>query len=69
LGDTGPEQSALALSKTPSVQEGGTNSGTLNSESTSSDPDKAYLDKRWPRLHPAVKEQIMGILRSTMDKE
>jgi hypothetical protein len=46
-----------------------TESGTPSGENAPPDPDLALLVERWPKLHPAVKEQIMATIRGTVDKE
>ena len=70
MGGRRLEQTALATTKTPISEQSGTNSGTLNDEDTPTDPDLALWIECCPKkLHPAVREHIMAILRGTPDKE
>jgi hypothetical protein len=63
MGDTGFGPSPLALSKTLIPENRGANSGALSARNDSPNPDLALLIERWPKLHPAIKDQIMAIVR------
>jgi hypothetical protein len=65
VGDTGLEPSALAPPKTPISQEQSAQDYTPVAPDSPSDPDLAEIVRRWPGLHPAVKEHVLSIVRGS----
>ncbi len=63
------EQTALTPQKTPIPETRGTESGTPNGENTSSDPDLALIQDRWPTLPEHIKAAILALVRSIPDEE
>jgi hypothetical protein len=59
----GIEHPSSTLSKTPISREASAKSGALHARNDPQDPELAYLTNRWPTLHPALKSQIMAIVR------
>jgi hypothetical protein len=64
MGGTRLEQTALALSKTPIATPSGTESGTLNGQSTPLDRDLAFLWDRWPKLPEHIRAAVLALVRS-----
>lgn len=65
LGDTGLEQSALTPPKTQISQTRGGESGAPAARIPTSDPDLDEIVRRWPGLHPAVKEHVLSLVRGS----
>ena len=61
MGGAGLEQTALALSETPIVAQGGTESGTRKDENTH-DPALTKLIEAWPHLAPEVRAAIVNLI-------
>jgi len=62
MGDTGLEQSPLAGSKTPILETGGTESGTVESGGAFNDSDLEAIVEAWPTLPGNIKLAIKALV-------
>ena len=65
----GSELTPLAGSRTPISENVCTESGTVESQKTPSDPDLALIEARWPTLPEHIRQAVLALVRSTLDKD
>jgi len=71
LGDEGNRTPIDSASKTPISQnppEKRTESGTVESENTPSDPDLALIQDRWPKLPEHIRAAVLALVRSASEQ-
>jgi len=70
MGGAGPEQTALALSKTPISEKRGTESGTLDARNEAqTDPDLMQIIDAWPSLPVGVRAEILRLAGLPKERE
>ncbi len=65
MGGTGLEQSPLAPPKTPISSHESAQNYTPRAPDGPSDPELDEIVRRWPGLHPAVKEHVLSLVRGS----
>ena len=68
MGDTGLEHPPLTPPKTPISQTPRAESGALDGEKSSPDPDLAKVVEAWPELPGHIKAAIKALIESAGEK-